>query len=328
MKTIKTPTIDPEFKSLIPLLSDDEYRQLEENIIADGCRDALVTWRGILLDGHNRLEICKKHNLTYQITEKDFSDRDEAVIWIIANQFGRRNLQSFQRSELALKMKDIIAGRAKANIIATQNNDAGRAALQESEKLLPIHTDDALARMAGVSRDTIRKSETIIQKGTPEQKGRARKGGRGNTVNAIFTEIKQAENPEKKVCAKCHVVKDPHEFYPGRNICKACQSKYSNRKMRDFTGREIGNPKLEKELAPIVDRVIRDMYDTTREIIIPPDTLLYSVNSIVQSFIGSLERSRGDNPMEIPEECAKKIIAVLSEAETAINKMKGWLNHE
>ena len=46
MKELK---IDQEFKSLIPPLTDDEYKRLEENIKADGCRDSLVTWDGIIV---------------------------------------------------------------------------------------------------------------------------------------------------------------------------------------------------------------------------------------------------------------------------------------
>ena len=162
-------------------MSVDEYKQLENNIVSDGCRDALVTWKGVLLDGHNRLEICTKHGITYQTVEKDFIDRTDAIMWIIQNQFGRRNLQLFQRSELALKMKDIIAEKAKAK------EAERKTTFLKSEKsnITPIHTNEELAKLAGVSRDTINKTEQIIKKGTEEQKIRARTGGKGNTVNAI-----------------------------------------------------------------------------------------------------------------------------------------------
>jgi len=43
-------------------------------------RDALVTWQGIVLDGHNRLAICRKHGLTYNTTGIDLPDRDAAMI--------------------------------------------------------------------------------------------------------------------------------------------------------------------------------------------------------------------------------------------------------
>jgi hypothetical protein len=52
--------IDEEFKSLLPELDPITYSALEENIIQNGCRDAIVLWRGILIDGHNRYRICQK----------------------------------------------------------------------------------------------------------------------------------------------------------------------------------------------------------------------------------------------------------------------------
>ena len=57
-------TIDPEFKNLIPPLTSEEYAGLEESILAEGCRDSLVAWHGILIDGHNRYEICEKYGIT------------------------------------------------------------------------------------------------------------------------------------------------------------------------------------------------------------------------------------------------------------------------
>ena len=94
------PIIDTEFRSLIPPLSSDEKAQLESNLIAEGCRDALVTWSGILLDGHNRLEICKRLNIPYGTSEIELPDRDAAADWIDKNQLGRRNLTPDQMSLL------------------------------------------------------------------------------------------------------------------------------------------------------------------------------------------------------------------------------------
>jgi len=105
--------LNQKFRSLIPPLSKEEYDLLEKSILADGCRDALVTWKGILIDGHNRYEICQKHNLEYDTVEKKFLNEEEARLWIFENQIGRRNLNKFQRTELALKLKDIISKEAK-----------------------------------------------------------------------------------------------------------------------------------------------------------------------------------------------------------------------
>lgn len=100
--------VDPEFERLIPPLDREEFKQLEENIVAEGCLDPLVTWDGTIVDGHNRYKICQEHDIPFHTTEKDFDNRDEVIVWIIKHQIGRRNLIPYQRSCLALVMKPIL----------------------------------------------------------------------------------------------------------------------------------------------------------------------------------------------------------------------------
>ena len=92
--------IDEEFKHLIHPLKKIEYLQLENNIIADGCRDPIITWMGIIVDGHNRYEICSKHNIPFKTVEMDFVCREAAIAWICANQLGRRNISEETRKFL------------------------------------------------------------------------------------------------------------------------------------------------------------------------------------------------------------------------------------
>ena len=94
--------IDPEFKKLIPALSTEEYMQLETNINEDGCRDPLTVWQeeNLLLDGHNRFEICKQYGLEYELFFVSLPDRQSAINWIINNQLGRRNVTPEQASYL------------------------------------------------------------------------------------------------------------------------------------------------------------------------------------------------------------------------------------
>ena len=84
--------VNPELKSLIPPLSEDERSQLEKNLLEHGCRDPLVVWQGVLLDGHNRFEICERHGIEFSTVEIDLPDRQAAEDWMDANQLGRRNL--------------------------------------------------------------------------------------------------------------------------------------------------------------------------------------------------------------------------------------------
>ena len=113
-KTVKI-TVDAEFKRFIMPLRQEEFIILEDSIIIHGCREPLVTWRGILIDGHHRLAICNKHGLKYKTVEMDFNDRDDVCVWIVKNQLGHRNLRSdAERVQVALKLKPILRKRAKA----------------------------------------------------------------------------------------------------------------------------------------------------------------------------------------------------------------------
>ena len=110
------PCVDPEFKALISALTPDEYQLLEDSLLAEGCRDDLVTWRGLLVDGHNRLEICQRYGIDYGIARLDIMpNRNAALRWIITNQLGRRNLTPFNRAELALKLEPVIREQAREN---------------------------------------------------------------------------------------------------------------------------------------------------------------------------------------------------------------------
>lgn len=92
--------IDPEFKHLIRPLQRKEYLQLESNLLADGCLDPIITWHGFIVDGHNRYEICRRHNIPFRILEKDFDCREAVIAWICANQLGRRNISEETRKFL------------------------------------------------------------------------------------------------------------------------------------------------------------------------------------------------------------------------------------
>lgn len=185
---------DPEFKALIPPLTDDEFRQLEENIVRDGIRDPLVTWvqtdgSEILIDGHNRWAISAKHGgMSFQTTHINFADRDEAILWIIDNQLGRRNLSAYDRSVLALRMKPLIAEKAKQQ--QASHSDQG---YQKTDK--PVHTSKQLATIAGVSHDTIHKVEVIQDSADPHLIDSVRSGDTSinQAYNAVMVKKAEAE---------------------------------------------------------------------------------------------------------------------------------------
>ena len=188
--------IDNEFRDLIPPLTDDEYKQLEENILRDGIQDPLKVWNGTLIDGHNRYEIARRHNLEFKTAEMQFDDRNDVIIWIIKNQFGRRNLSAYDRSLLALKLKPAIAAKAKErqgertdlNIPQTFAESQTVAPQEQKKNELDRETNAQIAEQAGVSRETIRKVERIEQQATPEIKAALKSGDL--SINAAYEGIK------------------------------------------------------------------------------------------------------------------------------------------
>jgi len=95
---MQTIVIDNEFRGLLPPLDKETYRLLEENLLQNGCRDALVLWNDTLIDGYNRYGICMEHDIPFSTVNKEFESREEVLIWIISNQVSRRNLTPLQLS--------------------------------------------------------------------------------------------------------------------------------------------------------------------------------------------------------------------------------------
>ena len=107
--------IDPEFQNQIPPLTDDEYKQLEENILKEGkLLSPLIVWRNTLVDGHNRYAILQKHPEIYFSTMPlRFESREEVLAWICKNQLGRRNLSPEQKRYLIGKQYEAEKKAAK-----------------------------------------------------------------------------------------------------------------------------------------------------------------------------------------------------------------------
>lgn len=197
--------LDEEFAGLIPPLSTDELEGLKQNILAEGCRDGLVIWNSTIVDGHNRYSICREHRIPFSTIPKFFETREEAKAWIITNQLGRRNLTKYDRSKLALGLKDIFAARAKQN----EKTHTKEGYLKSANP--PVHTNEELAKAAGVSKDTMRKVEVIEEEGTPEQKELVR--NRKKSINKAFKEIRQPKtNPNNESKEKKAVEKMSEEF--------------------------------------------------------------------------------------------------------------------
>lgn len=145
------PTIDPEFRALIPPLSSDERALLEENIVRDGCRDPLVLWNGILLDGHNRYDICAELGLPFRTVSVELDSRAAAEDWIDTNQLGRRNLSP--------ESVHLLRGRRFERM---KKMEGRPEKLPQSEGVIG-ETSERLATKYGVSRATIERDGQLAR---------------------------------------------------------------------------------------------------------------------------------------------------------------------
>jgi hypothetical protein len=186
--------IDKEFADLIPPLSAEERQQLEQNILAEGCRDPLVVWQGTLIDGHNRYEICTRNDLGFETVQMQFESRDDVKIWIIKNQFGRRNLQPYTRVNLNLQLEPLIAAKAKANQIRKPASVPQISAEQ-------IETRQEIAKASNTSHDTVAKVKVINKaveagKVAPEVVAKLHTGE--VSINRVARDVKETMVAEKR----------------------------------------------------------------------------------------------------------------------------------
>ena len=91
---MQTVSIDKEFEALIPPQTDEELSLLRKSCIEEGIREALIVWNGVIVDGHTRYRIAQEAGLEFDVRQKDFETRTDAIKWIIDNQLGRRNLHA------------------------------------------------------------------------------------------------------------------------------------------------------------------------------------------------------------------------------------------
>ena len=194
-------TISPEFRDLLPKLSSEEHAMLLSQINADGCRDPLVVWQeeGILIDGHNRYSICNDLELPYTTVLMSFKNRDDVKMWMFRNQLGRRNLDTMQRAEIAVRMLPVIQDMAKSRQSAAGGDKVSsqaKALVEPVPQALERHkaARDIAGEIAGVSGRTVDKVKKILAEATPEVIAKVR-NKEMNINEACETVAKKREQP-------------------------------------------------------------------------------------------------------------------------------------
>ncbi|GGI15692.1 hypothetical protein [Oxalicibacterium faecigallinarum] len=165
-----TIIINDDLLAYIDPLTADEFAALEHSLLNEGCRDALVLWGDILVDGHNRYRICQKHGIAFNtIQNASFQSMDDVHLWMIDNHLGRRSVSDFQRGVLALRKKEILSAR-RDQFDRKKTEPSDNAPDDQDKKLAkaPTLTREAIARAARVSSATIGHIEKIQKTAAPE----------------------------------------------------------------------------------------------------------------------------------------------------------------
>ena len=154
-------TIDPEFAGKIPPLREEELKQLEENILADGVViNPLIVWNGVIVDGHNRYHILQQHpEIQFTTYEKQFPDRYAAIAWICKNQLGRRNLTPQQ-------FKYLIGQQYEAEKVShggDRKSDQQKSSVQNEHLIEKEKTSQRIANENNVSASFVRRSECFAK---------------------------------------------------------------------------------------------------------------------------------------------------------------------
>jgi hypothetical protein len=176
--------VNEELKAYIDPLTPDEYEALERSLLAEGCRDSLVLWGNILVDGHNRYGICRKHDLPFNTVQNTrFQSMEDVHLWMIEQHLGRRSVSDFQRGVLALRKREIMAERrgrvkqagedaAPAPVPEVAADEATPAPMSSAAvppaKAEPLPSRQELAREARLSNNQVVLIEKIQKQATPE----------------------------------------------------------------------------------------------------------------------------------------------------------------
>ena len=205
--------IDEGLKAYIDPLTPDEHESLERSILSEGCRDSLVVWGDLLIDGHNRYGICRKHGLPYNTVQAtQFKNMDDVHLWMIDQHLGRRSVSDFQRGVLALRKREIIAERRAAAAAAVNAAKAAQPASEEapwegetdpvvaqalaSVAKVPdeaLDTREALARAARLSAGQVKMIETIQEKAAPEVVAAVKAGELSLNAAAVVATLPEEE---------------------------------------------------------------------------------------------------------------------------------------
>ena len=330
MKELK---IDPELRDFIPPLSGEEKKQLEDSLLKYGYKGApIYIWNGFIVDGHNRYELCKKHNIEFPVEELVLGE-DTTIIdvmeWMINTQLGRRNLPPQQRIAVVKKFEKKIqeqAGNKKeeSNQQFYGNRYTGKVDSSpngEQSKKDKFHTDKELAKLAGVGTGTIARYNRVMNSDDEELKKKVLTDK--VKINAAYEEVRKKEKEKENIfnensSSAPKTYKEAAQLYGGIQ-----QGHFPNRKREDgaddgFTEEQLVNALISaKTPVNVLDSIV-----PKQEFDIMSKTLLENVESCDYRIFDLHEvyKKMEKNDLDYAIEKFDDVIAAIMELEEKIKK--------
>ena len=181
--------INPEYANLVSELSPEESESLKQSIKKANRLNVpiIVNQDGIILDGHHRYKACQDLGIEPETIVREFSDKSEEQLFVIDCNLTRRQLNNFQRAELALKSRSILTDIAKKNM------SLGGKGSKDLETLDNKGVSGEIGKLAGVSHETVRKVQKILEnKRIPDKTKEDLRLGK-LSINEVYEMVEQDE---------------------------------------------------------------------------------------------------------------------------------------
>lgn len=118
------------------MMSDAELEELGQDIFQNGQCIPAMTWNGMVIDGRNRIEACKRKKIEPLVKDcsKQFDDEAEVISFIVSMNLKRRQLTASQRAAVATDIEPMYAEAAKERQELAEKIPQGSERGRASEK--------------------------------------------------------------------------------------------------------------------------------------------------------------------------------------------------
>ncbi len=318
MKELK---INSELRDFIPPLSGEEKKQLEDSLLKYGYKGApIYIWNDYIVDGHNRYELCKKHNIECPVEELLLGDNAtiiDVMEWMINTQLGRRNLPPAQRLAVMDKFKKKIQEQAKS----TQGTRTDLTSSPNGEKVKSTHTDKELAKMAGVGTGTVARFNKVMNSDDEELKKKVL--ANEVSINAGYEKVKKNEKEKENINNESHSPQ-PQTYQEAAQLYGGIQQGHlPNRKNKEENNDEFTEEQLVNALISTKTPVnVLDSIVPKQEFDIMTKTLLENVQSCDYRIFNLHEvyKKMKNKDLDYAIEKLDSVIEALMELEEKIKK--------